>query len=66
MKTLTVNGKKTNTAAETIEALLKELNVPRQGLAVAVNSEIVPKTIHATCPIKDGDNIEIMRPIGGG
>lgn len=66
MKTLTINGKVTNTTAETIETLLKELSVPREGLAVAVNYEIVPRTKHSEHILNEGDVVDIIRPIGGG
>lgn len=66
MKKITVNGKVTNTTAETIDALLKDLSVPREGLAVAVNSEIVPRSRHSEHILNEGDVIDIIRPIGGG
>ena len=66
MKKIMINGKATNTTAETIHALLKELSVPREGLAVAVNDEIVPRSNHEKYVLNEGDVIEIIRPIGGG
>jgi sulfur carrier protein len=66
MKKITINGKVTTTTAETIDALLKELSVPREGLAVAVNFEIVPRSHHEKHVLNEGDVIEIIRPIGGG
>jgi len=66
MKKIKINGKVTSTTAETIDALLKELAIPRQGLAVAVNDEIVPRTMHGEHTLNEGDIIEIIRPIGGG
>lgn len=66
MKKLVINGKQTDTTSETIEALLNELNVPRRGLAVAVNDEIIPRPMHNERILNEGDVIEIIRPIGGG
>ncbi len=66
MKKITINGKIADTTAETIDVLLKELSVPREGLAVAVNDEIIPRTHHSEHILNEGDVVEIIKPIGGG
>jgi thiamine biosynthesis protein ThiS len=33
---------------------------------VAVNREIAPKATYASVALRDGDRVEIVRPMGGG
>ncbi len=49
-----------------VDGLLDHLKVKREYTAVAVNREIKPKTQYADTPLKDGDKVEIVRPMGGG
>ena len=49
-----------------ISDLLKQLDLQNKRLAVEVNSELIPKSHHATCYIKSSDKIEIVHAIGGG
>jgi len=49
-----------------VGGLLDRLKVKREYTAVAVNREIMPKTQYADTPLKDGDKVEIVRPMGGG
>lgn len=64
---ITVNGKPMDVAdALSVEALLAELRVQRQYTAVAVNREITPNSRYAETRLRDGDRVEIVRPMGGG
>jgi sulfur carrier protein len=49
-----------------VDGLLDHLKVRREYTAVAVNREITPKTQYAGTRLKDGDKVEIVRPMGGG
>jgi sulfur carrier protein len=49
-----------------VDGLLDHLKVKREYTAVAVNREITPKTQYAGTRLKDGDKVEIVRPMGGG
>jgi len=49
-----------------VDGLLDHLKVKREYTAVAVNREITPKTQYADTCLKDGDKVEIVRPMGGG
>jgi sulfur carrier protein len=49
-----------------VDGLLDHLKVKREYTAVAVNREITPKTQYTDTPLKDGDRVEIVRPMGGG
>ena len=42
------------------------LNVKRQYTAVAVKREVTPKSAVEVTVLRDGDRVEIVRPMGGG
>ena len=50
----------------TIESLLARLNVRREYTAVALNREVTPRARYGAAVLRDGDKIEIVRPMGGG
>jgi sulfur carrier protein len=65
--TVIVNGKTMELAdGLTIEGLLAHLGIKREYTAVAHNREVLPKSIYAATVVRDGDRIEIVRPMGGG
>ena len=49
-----------------LAALLEQLGLGEQRVAVEHNGEIVPRGRHATIPLAPGDRIEIVHAIGGG
>jgi len=49
-----------------IEALLATLGVKREFTAVAVNREIARRHEFESIRLKDGDRVEVVRPMGGG
>ena len=49
-----------------VDGLLAHLKVKREFTAVALNREITPKAQYADTYLKDGDRVEIVRPMGGG
>jgi sulfur carrier protein len=63
---LTVNGQRHDVAAETLAALMIELNFEGGWLATALNGEIVPAKERNSCRLTDGDRIEILSPMQGG
>jgi len=38
----------------------------RSGIAVALNGEVVPRSVWATTPVADGSRIEILQAVAGG
>jgi len=65
--TIIVNGKSMEVAAGlTIEALLGQLKIRREYTAVALNREVAPKAAYAETVLREGDRVEIVRPMGGG
>jgi sulfur carrier protein len=62
-----VNGDARELAAgATVETLVLALGFAGRRLAVEVNEEIVPKSLHAQTTLRDGDRVEIVHAIGGG
>jgi sulfur carrier protein len=64
-----VNGSETELAdGATVEAALRELEVPAagRGVAVAVDAEVVPRTQWNTHKLDEGARVEILRAIQGG
>jgi sulfur carrier protein len=65
--TITVNGRREQIAeGTTILALLERLAIPNEAVAVAIGREVVPRREHANRRIAEGDEIEIVRAVGGG
>jgi len=64
---LIVNGEVRQVAGTpTVADLVKELGLDRRKVAVERNLEIVPRSLHETVRLADGDRIEIVQFVGGG
>lgn len=50
----------------TLESLLETLGVRRDGTAVALNDDVVPRTRHAATVLRGGDRLEIIVAVAGG
>ncbi|MGD9127698.1 MAG: sulfur carrier protein ThiS [Planctomycetia bacterium] len=50
----------------TVAALLAELNMADRPVAVEVNRELVTRAEHESCPLNEGDIVEIVTLVGGG
>ncbi|MBI5810340.1 MAG: sulfur carrier protein ThiS [Deltaproteobacteria bacterium] len=62
-----LNGQEREVAdGMTVTGLLEAFNIRREGIAVDINREVVPKRLHKETLIRDGDSIEIIRMAGGG
>jgi sulfur carrier protein len=64
--TVHLNGESRTVASFTIEDLLQELSISTKGVAVAVQGEIVPKSLWHTHRIALNDHIEIVTAVAGG
>jgi sulfur carrier protein len=65
--TIVVNGKSMDvTDGLSVEDLLQRLQVRREYTAVAVNREVMPRARYASARLREGDRVEIVRPMGGG
>jgi len=63
---LFVNGEEKQVAAETLSALLNELDYQGDWLATAVNAELVSESEREGFKLNNGDRIEILSPMQGG
>ncbi|NIM20185.1 MAG: sulfur carrier protein ThiS [Candidatus Latescibacteria bacterium] len=66
---LTVNGKATDIeSGVTLQKLLEQYDISnvQKGIAVAVNSTVVPRESWGETALRDGDSIEIIHAVQGG
>ncbi|MDZ4109936.1 MAG: sulfur carrier protein ThiS [Brevundimonas sp.] len=61
-----VNGEPREVAAATILGLVEELGLDVRKVAVERNLEIVPRSLHATTALAEGDRVELVQFVGGG
>jgi sulfur carrier protein len=62
-----VNGDTLDLAEQTsIQGLLTQLDMTQGRVAVEVNANIVPRSMHPQHQLHDGDRVEIVHAIGGG
>ncbi len=62
-----VNGEeKVFPAPITVAGLLEEMGLSENRVAVEVNQEIVPRSLHGKHRLEDSDQVEVVRAIGGG
>ncbi|HET7777703.1 MAG TPA: sulfur carrier protein ThiS [Rudaea sp.] len=67
MVRILLNGAPREVAANlSVGELLDAEGYAQRKVAVEVNREIVPKSLHAQRTVRDGDRIEIVHAIGGG
>ncbi|MBI4196789.1 MAG: sulfur carrier protein ThiS [Deltaproteobacteria bacterium] len=50
----------------TLSEILERLRIPLSAMAIAVNREIVPRSEFPLFKIKEGDQIEVVKAVGGG
>ncbi len=65
---IVINGERRSIPEQsTVHNLLEDLGVAnRQGTAVAVNMEVVPRQAHTATVLQAGDRVEIVQAVGGG
>jgi sulfur carrier protein len=62
-----VNGEQRDvTDGTTVALLLLQLEVEPGPVAVERNREIVPRALHASTPLHEGDELEVVQFVGGG
>lgn len=49
-----------------LSALIADLGLAHKRVAVAINREVVPRSMHAACKVVPGDRVEILEAVGGG
>lgn len=66
MPRIQVNGEERSVSADTILALVEELGLDVRKVAVERNLEIVPRSLHGSTTLAEGDRIELVQFVGGG
>ncbi|MFL0355134.1 sulfur carrier protein ThiS [Erythrobacter sp. GH1-10] len=66
IKSITLNGETRQTSAATIAALVRELELAPEKVAVERNGEIVPRSTLDNAALATGDTLEIVHFVGGG
>ena len=62
-----INGENRNLPDDsTLQDVIGLLQLQGRRLAIEVNTEIVPRSLHAAHRLREGDRIEIVHAIGGG
>jgi len=62
-----VNGQvRTLADGTSVAELLDELGMRREGVAVAVDRAVVPRSRHAETVLVEGAEVEVIRAVGGG
>lgn len=62
-----VNGEaRSLDAGSTLLQLIQTLELEGKRIAVEINEEIIPRSVHGDTVLNDGDNVEIVHAIGGG
>ncbi|BDE05701.1 thiamine biosynthesis protein ThiS [Vulcanimicrobium alpinum] len=65
--TVSINGESREVAdGATLASLLDMLGVRRDGTAVALNDDVVPRARHDDTRVRDGDRLEIIVAVAGG
>ena len=63
---VSINNKEVDTDAVTLLQLTTELSFPAQGVAVAVNNRMIPRTEWADYALSEGISIVIIKAACGG
>ena len=53
-------------AEQTLAQLIDDLGLSVDGVAVAINGEVIPRSDRKECVLKSGDRVEIIQAVGGG
>lgn len=64
---IVINGQKMELSSPvTVQGLLELLGYQKASVAVALNSNCVPRQQFVDCVIEDRDEVEILAPMAGG
>jgi thiamine biosynthesis protein ThiS len=67
MISLQINGKPVELAQPTpLLAYLEQLGVNPRAVAIEHNGEIIERSAYESVTLRDGDQVEIVRMVGGG
>jgi thiamine biosynthesis protein ThiS len=64
---VTINGeRRTLSSAGSLDALVEQLGMKSDRVAIELNREIVPRDRWSQTSLRDGDRLEIVHFVGGG
>jgi sulfur carrier protein len=64
---ISVNGKSREIECETsLAAFLQAHGIDPRLVAVAINGDVIPKADYERARVRDGDEVEVVRMVGGG
>jgi len=61
-----INGERQDSSADTLSALVDQLGMKSDRVAVELNRKIVPRDRWAETRLAEGDQLEIVHFVGGG
>lgn len=61
-----LNGEFCETQSQTVAELLRELNAPQKGVALAQNGQVVRRSEADKTPLRENDDIELIHAVQGG
>jgi thiamine biosynthesis protein ThiS len=61
-----INGERQTSSSATLTALVDELGMKPDRVAIELNCEIVPRDQWPQTELQDGDRLEIVQFVGGG
>ncbi|MFZ3194450.1 MAG: sulfur carrier protein ThiS [Moraxellaceae bacterium] len=63
---IALNGQSYDTQAQSLAELVTELQLSGKRIAIEVDQQLIPKSQHATTPLRPQLHIEIVHAVGGG
>ncbi|MFR9649978.1 MAG: sulfur carrier protein ThiS [Rikenellaceae bacterium] len=60
------NGEQTDINSTHISELLEELSIESKGIAIGLNSRVIPRTQWSTQQVVEGDQIVVVSAVFGG
>lgn len=66
MITVSLNNQKITLADDKLNSAIQASGLEKQKFAVAINGDFIPRADYACTLLKNGDQIDIVSPVGGG
>ncbi|MCR4769591.1 MAG: sulfur carrier protein ThiS [Bacteroidaceae bacterium] len=61
-----INNKDVETSVQNLQALAEEMNLPEQGVAIAIDNKMIPRAEWSEQSLHEGENIVIIKAACGG
>ncbi len=61
-----INQQATETQAQNLGQVAQQLQLPAQGVAVAINNRMVPRSEWAQTPVHENDQLVVIKAVCGG